>query len=191
MVATVIHDLRLRFEGDPNVVVVYIYCKFNRQDEQTLHQMLASLVRQLFQEQPRVPHPVRQVYQRHRDQQTRPSIDELKSLLRRLVCDYGRVFAIVDALDECANPHRNNLLDELFILHEQVRKNVNIFSTARHIPDIERRFVNCSTIEIRAHDDDMKSYLQTRVKDLASCVKRDRHLQEKITTQIAQLADGM
>ena len=51
MVATIVDDLQRRFREQRNMVVMYFYCNFNRQSEQQLHQILASLVRQLFQEQ--------------------------------------------------------------------------------------------------------------------------------------------
>jgi hypothetical protein len=89
--------------------------------------MLASLARQMFQEQ-HVPEAIEAIYLKHRDRGTRPSVDEMKDLLRLLVQDYARVFIVVDVLDECENKagSRDQLLNELFNFQAQKAKNINV-----------------------------------------------------------------
>jgi len=103
MVATVVDDLQTCFEASRDVVIAYLYCNFNRQAEQNLCRMLATLIRQLFQEQAQPLDAVTALYKKHRDRATRPSLDEYKNVLRLLVSSYRRVFVVVDALDECGN----------------------------------------------------------------------------------------
>lgn len=103
MVATVIHDLQTYFKARKDVVIAYLYCNYKRQAEQDLRSMLATLVRQLFQERLELPADVRALYQKHRDRATRPSVDELRNLLRFLVTLYKRTFIVIDALDELSN----------------------------------------------------------------------------------------
>lgn len=193
MAATVIDDLRKSFNGSDNVVVAYFYCNFRRQFEQSLEQMLASLVRQVFQEQKQLPAAVKELYQKHRDRQTRPSADELKSLLRFLTGGYYRVFLIIDALDECANVggSRDKFLHELFALQDQNRKVVNLLATSRFIPEILDPFSSFPRIEVRARSEDIERYLEARMPELCAGVLRNRSLQQEIKREIARLVEGM
>lgn len=190
MVAMVVDDLFTRFESQNDVLVVYLYCNFKRQSVQTLNHCLAALVRQLFQEQARLPRRVEDLYLRHRDRGTRPSTDELKSVLHSLVCDYQRTFVVIDALDECGDAY-DQLSDELFMLQGRDGSNVSILATTRHIPRITNRFSTCPQLEIRANNDDIERYLDSNMSTLSSFVLRDPGLQNTIKRQIIDAADGM
>jgi len=75
-------------------------------------------MRQIFQEQAKIPEAVEKTYLRHRNRRTRSSLEELKTLLQLLVQDYTRVFILIDALDEYNNTDRSRdkLQDELLLL---------------------------------------------------------------------------
>jgi Cdc6-like AAA superfamily ATPase len=194
MVATIVDDLQRRFREQRDVVVVYFYCNFNRSSEQQLHQILASLVRQLFQEQPHVPEPVQEIYRKHQARRTRPNLEEIKKLLRVLVQEHVRVFIVVDALDECNNTDKvcDKLLNEFFELQQQnTMKNLNILATTRFVPQILHRFLAFPQIEIRAQKADIERYLDARMPELTNCVQRNERLQQDVKTQITGSADGM
>lgn len=192
MVATIIDDLRQYFNQDADVVVAYLYCNYNRQSEQDLHQILATIVRQLFQERTLIPDAVTKLYVRHRDRQTRPSIDELKSLLQILVQLHRQVFILVDALDECSirGRCRDLFLDELFLLQAQTKASVNILATTRFVPDIVDCFSTHPRLEIRAHREDIERYLDTRMPEIA-CARQRPKLQGQIKAKITDSVDGM
>lgn len=193
MVATVIDDLQTYFRGDKDVVVAYLYCNFNRQAEQDLRSMLATLTRQLFQEKAQLPDAVTALYKKHRDRPTRPSVEELKTVLRLLVSSCGRVFIVVDALDECGNAERqrDNLLDELFSLQKSRDNNINVLTTTRFIPVIVNQFSGHPQLEIRAVEGDIQVYLTNRMNRLARFVSQDVQLQEEIKRRIVDAAEGM
>lgn len=193
IVATVVDDLQKCFASHNDVAVVYLYCNFNRRAEQDLRRMLSTLIRQLFQEQTWLSDNVTGLYMAHRDRATRPSVDELKSVLRFLVASYRRVFFVIDALAECGNEEqqRDRLLDELFSLQTLKSENVNILATTRFIPDITQRFSTYPRVEVRANENDLGIYLTNRMSGLASFVARDVSLQEAIKQQITSAAKGM
>jgi len=169
MIASIVVDhLCTRFQSDACVGIAYIYCNFRRQYEQKPADLLASLLKQLVQEQSSVPESVKSLYQRHESKRTRPSFGEISKVLHSVVAEYSRMFIIIDALDECQvlNGGRRQFLSEIFSLQTKTR--ANLFTTSRFIPEITNDFQGSISLEIRASDQDMqeisgRSYIATTV----------------------------
>ncbi|RYP26295.1 hypothetical protein DL768_011765 [Monosporascus sp. mg162] len=159
--SAVIHHLNLNFPAGSNVGIAYIYFSFSRQEEQTLEHFLASLLRQLVQEQPSLPAYLTDLYHCHRNKRTRPTRNELSTAVRSALAPYKRAFIVVDALDECATIHgrRKEILAEIFQL--QVGFGVNIYATSRMVDDIGSQFKAQGAIHlpVYATDRDMQTYL--------------------------------
>jgi Cdc6-like AAA superfamily ATPase len=98
LTSIVVYELAKRFRNDRDITVAYLYCNFNRQDEQKLEDLLASLLKQLAQSR---PENVESLYDQHKAERTRPSASEFSTVLQSVAATYSRVFIIVDALDEC------------------------------------------------------------------------------------------
>jgi Cdc6-like AAA superfamily ATPase len=188
----VVDDLYARFQNDASVGLAYIYCNFRRQQEQKPKDLLASLLKQLVQEQPFMPKNVKSLYERHKDKRTCPSLDEISKALHSTVADYSRVFIVVDALDECqgSNGDRKRFLTELFDL--QARTGASLLITSRFIPEIVKEFEERSVrLEIRASDDDLQRYLYGHMSKLPSFVSRNADLQSEVKIAIINAVDGM
>ncbi|KAG5655135.1 hypothetical protein KAF25_001908 [Fusarium avenaceum] len=189
----VINNLQTRFSDNPKIGVAYIYCNFQRTNEQGIDDILASVLRQLTQCLSSLPDSIKSLYKQHNTKRTRPSRDEILGLLQSVLPIYSRVFLVVDALDECqaSVECRRRFVSELFNL--QMKFGINIFATSKHIPEIISLFkANLSKeIEIRASPEDVARYLEGRMKELSSCVQQNRQLQEDITTGISETVDGM
>jgi hypothetical protein len=91
LTSIVVSDLCNRFRGDSTIGIAYIYCNFQRQDDQKAESLLASLLRQLCQEQPRLVDSVKTLYDYHRDRRTRPLLDEILEFLQSVAVTYSRV----------------------------------------------------------------------------------------------------
>jgi Cdc6-like AAA superfamily ATPase len=188
----VVDDLYAKFQNDASVGLAYIYCNFRRQQEQKPNDLLASLLKQLVQEQPFIPENVKSLYERHKDKRTRPSLDEISKALHSIVAGYSRVFIIVDALDECqgSNGDRKRFLAELFDL--QARTGASLLTTSRFIPEIVKEFEERSVqLEVRASDDDLQRYLDGHMTKLPSFVSRNADLQNEVKIAIINAVDGM
>jgi Cdc6-like AAA superfamily ATPase len=118
LTSTVIKELTIRFSNDLRISIAYIYCNFQRQDEQKIDNLMAALLKQLAESQPSLPGSVKSLYDRHMAKRTRPLLDETSRVLRSLVAMYSRVFLSFDALDECqaSDGCRARFLSELFNL---------------------------------------------------------------------------
>ena len=102
LTSIVVDQLMTRFEKDKTIGIAYIYCNFQRQDEQKAGDLLGSLLKQLAQDQSSsLPETVKALYDKHKDKRTRPSFDEIRRSLHSVAAQYSRVFIFIDALDEC------------------------------------------------------------------------------------------
>jgi hypothetical protein len=191
LTSIVIEALTIRFSKDPTIGIAYIYCNFQRQDEQKIDDLLASLLKQLAESQPSLPSTVKDLYDRHKTKWTRPSLDELSRSLQAVTTLYSRVFLIVDALDECqmSDGCRQRFLSGLFNL--QAKCGVNLFATSRPISSIEKEFKGNTMLEIRASEEDVRRYLEGHMFRLPGFVVRSLELQEEIKTRIVKAVDGM
>jgi Cdc6-like AAA superfamily ATPase len=133
LTSAVVNDLIKRYSEDEKISVAYIYCNFRQQDDQKIDDLLASLLKQLATSQITLPH-LKDLYDRNKFRQMRPSLDEILGTLRSVVALYSRVFIIVDALDECqiTDDCRTRFLREIFNLQKMC--SVNFFTTSRPIP---------------------------------------------------------
>ncbi|KAF3319318.1 hypothetical protein TWF173_003762 [Orbilia oligospora] len=191
LTSIIIDNLMTRFNSDSTVGIAYVYCNFNRSHEQKLDSLLASLLKQLAA--PGQP-AVKELHENHFARKTRPSDQDIINTLRSVIKTYSRVFVIVDALDEYpASNGRAKFLTELFYLHDKY--GMNIFATSRFIPEITQMF-KCgnmpesrATVEIRAHDEDVRNYLDGQISQLGDNLLEE--YRELIKTEIANAARGM
>jgi hypothetical protein len=104
---------------------------------------------------------------------------------------YLRAFIIVDALDECqvADGCRTRFITEIFSL--QAKTKANFFATSRFIPEITEKFKGDVVLEIRATNEDVKSYINSNMSQLPVFVQRNPDLQEEIKTEIIKAVDGI
>jgi Cdc6-like AAA superfamily ATPase len=191
LTSIVVENLDMRFQDNLSVGVAYLYCNFQRQDEQKAEDLLASLLKQLAQRQSSLPDSVKCLYERHKGKQTRPSLDEVSRTLSSVATLYSSVFIIVDALDECqvSGGCRAKFLAEIFSL--QAKYGVNLFATSRLIPEITERFKESISLEIRASEEDVRRYLDGHMLQLPGFVIKSPELQEEIKTEIVRSVDGM
>jgi hypothetical protein len=187
LTAIVVNDLTKQVSSDPTIGVAYIYCNFWQQETQKIDDLMASLLKQLAQGQS-LPGRVKDLYDQHERRRTRPSLDEILRVLRSVATMYSRAFIIVDALDEYqVSGSRARFLSELFSLQRQ--HGVNIFATSRFIPQIIDQFNSSVSLEIRAHDEDVRQYLHGRIAQSESEFLKTYC--EEIKTKITNVVDGM
>lgn len=191
MSAITIEALEAMVYDQPSIGLAYVYCNFQRQDEQTATSLLGSLLKQLSARQPSLPECITDLHKFHSTRRTRPSLEEILECLDAVVHIYGKVFIVIDALDECqsAGGCRAKLLAELFSV--QNRHGVNIFATSRFIPEIVDKFHNSIQLEISAKSTDIAEYLHARIPLLPLIVRKNPSLQQEIFRDISQAINGM
>ncbi|KAH8911813.1 ankyrin [Coniochaeta sp. PMI_546] len=192
LTSVVVRNLMDDYADSPNVAIAWLYCDFRLKSEQKLNNMLASLVKQLLLDQKSLPSIVERLYRRNRPRKTHPSTQDLVEALESAVARSARVFVLVDGLDEYSDG-RDKLLGTLLRL--QATYQVNLFATSRYIPDIVGHFEDMPRLEIRATDQDIKTYLEgyleAHIGEISSLIRKDHALQRDIVDAITEAADGM
>jgi hypothetical protein len=185
----VVEELTTRFRNDKSIGIAYLFCNFRQKDEQNAQELLATLLKQLCKEQSSLPESIKSLYAKHKEERTRPSIDEISRTLRSVASTYSRVIIIIDALDECqvSDGCRKKFLTEIFSL--QTKTGANLFATSRFIPDITEKFNGSTTLEIRAHNEDVRQYLDGRISQSGQKLLETHR--EEIKTVITKAVDGM
>ncbi|KAJ7576529.1 ankyrin repeat-containing domain protein [Mycena floridula] len=116
----------------------------------------------------------------------------LEKTLQAQIGSYSRVYLVVDALDECPIGIRDNFISTIRSLTES--GHLNVLITSRDISTIAQEFLNETRINVRAHDEDILSYISYRIeheKRLKTIVKEDAVLKKDIVTQVIEKAAGM
>ncbi|CCT73748.1 related to ankyrin [Fusarium fujikuroi IMI 58289] len=190
--ASVIDDLLHRFEPEDRVGVAFIYCSYKRQHEQSVQDCMASLLKQLVQQLPKMPPTIRSLYRRHKNNQTRPSLDEIVQALQAVIDSREQVYMVVDALDEYSKTAGDltNFLNGIFQL--QSGRNINILATSRpNIAGVRRYLNNGMELEISAREEDVRQVLENAMPGMPSCISSKPALQKQVVEGIAKAVDGM
>ncbi len=166
-----------------------IYCYYKTQADQKADRLAAAILRYLIQERSAIPECVVSLYDRHADRGSRPSIGEILSALRTVISSYSKVYVVFDALDECQNDDRTQILT--IIRNLQATGTLNLMATSRFIPEIESHFSSSQLLEIRADDSDVRRFVAGQMYRLPGCVQRDHDLQKYIQYRISKASEGI
>ena len=175
-----IDNLCNQARGD--IAVVGLYCDFLAQQEQSATSMLGAILKQVVG-RGGIPEHIRDAFQKSKREFDSPGLrlPDLVEILKKTITSLQRVFICIDALDESAPKHRQELLESL---REVVRMspNTRIFLTGRpHINnEITRCFCEVVRIPVSPTQDDIKSYLEMRLDRDTDPDAMDRELRADI-----------
>ncbi|KAJ7584497.1 hypothetical protein C8J56DRAFT_863094 [Mycena floridula] len=186
----------LRSISGPNQAVLYIYCDYTHQSEQTPVQLLGSMLKQLVQYHPSISDHLLALHNIHSSQETFPDVAELITALKTETAFHECVYIVVDALDECSED--NQTREQFFPTNSgglwSLPDHVHLLITSRDILSISQAFNDEPRIHIEAHRDDLQTYIKRRIitdYKLQRLVKSDMTLEAEIIDQVILKAAGM
>lgn len=190
LTSVVVDYLGSKYQFNSGVGIAYLYCSFRRQQQQKPHDLLLSLLKQLLQKLKSVPENVKSLYGRHTRERTRPLFTKILETFKAIAAGYRRLFIVVDALDECgiSRNDRQKFLSAIFDV--QGCSDANIFVTSRINDEIVDMFENAIYLEIRATEEDVRSYLDKQMS-LQSSDILDDDLRDSIVRKIVRSFNGM
>ena len=159
--STVINHILTTHKGHTDVAIAWVYCNYNNRTTQTATNLAGSLSKQLFQRYNAGHGRVKSLYDRHKNQVTMPSLEELRTILRSQIVKFNKVFLVFDALDECCEI--DGTLAKLVALLQYLATYANVLVTSRILNSIERALRGSKRLEIKADDRDVQEYVRSRI----------------------------
>ncbi|KAI9798941.1 MAG: hypothetical protein M1833_004294 [Piccolia ochrophora] len=190
LTTTILEHLKCTEVGD-GIGLAFIYCNYQRQSEQSPLDLLSSLLKQTVLQNDSLSQDIKDLYLKHSETKTRPGIEEVRCALDREIHQFTKMFLVLDALDEFQDDEglRKKFLSEVHLLHGTGK--VNILATSRPNHNIESEFRDALHLEIRAHEDDVKNYLEGETHRLPNFVATDDALRTAVVVCVAEAVDGM
>jgi hypothetical protein len=171
----------------------YVFFNYKRKEEQDIAHILGALLRQLVHAKAAVPESLEGLYTDYSKRRIRPSQQELEKELSALVSSFTRWNIVIDALDECPEQIRADLLAMIKRVH--IHDAVHVLMTSRPLPAIvhlvESLFETPLSLEIRATNSDSSAYLQSQLPYCSKTVRESPDFQEKIVHAIVAKVNGM
>ncbi|KAJ7247021.1 ankyrin repeat domain-containing protein [Mycena rebaudengoi] len=188
--STITEYLRSQFPiGNNGVACAYLNHK--ETEIHSLENILAGLWRQLIFGKPLPSRSTAHgLYARHYEKRTRPSLEEMHTVLHSVVVEYSKVYFIIDALDEYPELCRHALLKYLAAFQPKI----NLLLTSRPHVEPETFFPNTPSLEIRATEGDIHRYVEAQIQatpHLANHIQSHPELRQEIETKIIRNVDGM
>ena len=183
---------RLRISmGQGTSAITYIYCDYTRQSAQDSRNLIGSLLRQILQQQTSISENVKSSYQTHKREGTSLNKSQLFELLESTVAKFASVYIILDASDELttSDDRRQELLKRLQYL--QVNCQLSLLTTSRPSVDLSLDFDSPLRLEIRANDDDVRSYAHAYLMGLAKNIQNHEDLRKSVIETVVKASGGM
>ncbi|QKX62285.1 uncharacterized protein TRUGW13939_09444, partial [Talaromyces rugulosus] len=172
-----------------DIACVFVYCEHNRRLQQTVKGILSSFLRQIAESFERIPPLLERIYAEFNITKSTPSVKEVEDAIIELSSHFGRVFFVLDGLDECSEKVQSKLVNSLQRLQREA--DISLLITCRPTGLSDYGFERCIRLEIRADPGDIELYINECLTCFPSFVKRNHGLQEKIKDHIMLVTDGM
>ena len=151
-----------------NIAVAYFYIDFTARQEQSPTNILGSLLKQIVGGLERIPDNIRQAFRDHKKVIGGMGlrVPEIVEMLLE-VTFLQPTFICVDALDECVEEHRLEVLDSLRQILEKSPYTRIFLTGRRHIRGEIYRHLNgrVAILSIKPNDDDIAGYIRMRLKN--------------------------
>jgi len=112
--------------------MVFAYCRYT--DRYPLSHFLASFIKQLVEDHPRVFSHIESVYTKHQKEATRPHETNLLELFQKLVGLFKKAYIIIDAVDEASDDTRDHFLRALLPLQANLLLTSRPSNLSKHLP---------------------------------------------------------
>ncbi|KAJ7602551.1 ankyrin repeat-containing domain protein [Mycena polygramma] len=172
-----------------NIGVAIIYLEHRETDVPSPSRLLAALWRQLVVGK-LLSQFIIQLYRKHREQGTQPTIGEDDAVLRSIISEYSKVYILADGLDEYPQEPRDILLGYLGALGSSV----NLLLTSRPHITVDHVIPSYETLDIRATEDDIRTFLGSRISKsfrLTKHLSKSPNLHQELEATIVERSDGM
>lgn len=173
--------------------VAYIYFNYKEHDLQKPKDILASILKQLICQihDLGIPKEIGDLYDTLECRKIKPTFERLYGILLVVIKSFPQTFVVCDALDECDQKSRRQLLQ---LFHRMAKDCINLFITSRDYPeDIQDSLRDSVKLELLANDEDIASYIEQKIDENARAKRLITEGQVKgmIISELTKYAKGM
>ena len=154
--AIAVDNLQELFKGK-DVTVACIFCNYQERSTQKLEELVASILKQIIQDQSSALESIKTFCKEFRDKLRRPRLTNLIDALQSEIRRYSKVFFVIDALDKCPEDYQGQLITEL----KSISNTVNLIVTLRPLHLIKQKFQGACDLDINAMDGDVQKYIDS------------------------------
>ena len=182
--------------------VAFFYFDFRDSSKQGVRGALSSLLAQLSPKSDACCGVLKRLYSAHDAGSKQPSEDALRKCLKDMLAvqDQGRIFLILDAIDECPNSTgtpspRENVLKLVKWLSELQISHLSICATSRPEVDIEAVLLPLASHTVSLHgesgqNEDIVDYIKWFVNSDPKTQKWRKEDKELVIEKLSERADG-
>jgi len=173
--------------SEQNTAVSCFYLDFAARKEQSVTNVLGSLLKQMVDGMERIPEEISRPFQQQKTTigGRRPQLGNIMKMLQ-LITSSRRTFMCIDAIDECSGTQRVRLLDSLKQILEK-SPGTRIFATGRpHIrAEIEKRLPrHVTNVSVSPARSDITGYLRIKLSEDEMPDAMDESLEAEILERI-------
>ena len=151
-----------------NIVVLFLYCDYQAQKDQSAVNMIGSLLRQIALGAVGIPGEIQNAFDKSRQGGGKSlRLVEMRELFVKIIGSYERVYICVDAMDELLPQHRSEFIRALQQIIQEA-PNTRLFLTGRpHVRGELDKHLNrgAHTIQIVPDQEDIARYLSRKIDD--------------------------
>ena len=175
--------------GERNIGVSCFYVDFAAREEQSPIDILGSLLQQIVVGLGEIPDEITRTFQDHKKVigGRKLQVAQIVKMLKTVTC-LRPTFICVDALDECVEGHRPEILDSLRQILEKSPSTRMFLTGRRHIRgEIDRLLGERTTVlSIKPNHNDIVGYIRMRLSKDISWDKMDSGLEDEIIASITE-----
>jgi hypothetical protein len=177
-----------------DTLCTFYYCEYNERNDQTVVNLLSSLLQQLLHQLPNqnLPPDLVSLYNLHKRYDTRPTVSQIKAIFEKETSRLDKVYVILDALDEYAESYEEAL--EVVSTIRSLSSRIKLLCTSRSSAVFDSYFEGCAALKVSAKKDDIEAYLTSHLQKhhrLTKHVRADPKLKDDIVNTISNECRGM
>jgi hypothetical protein len=180
------------FAYDEDIAIACVY--FDHKQDFKPVAILRSILKNVVQRQENgLSDEVAQLFRKHNRRKTQPTLSEVSDVLQLEICDFSKIFIVLDALDECSTSE--NATEKLLAELQKLQPKLHLMVTSRPFAVTEMCvFDGYETLQVRAKDSDVEKFVQGRIemdKTLRRHASEGSELGKVITETVVGKANGM
>ncbi|KAK3989426.1 ankyrin repeat-containing domain protein [Cladorrhinum sp. PSN332] len=177
-------------------IVAFYYFSFSDPAKQLVRNFVSSILLQVVQRHPSIPASLRSLHDEYQPGQ--PPLARLLQCLEALIASSGRVFVILDALDECPTQdgERDLLLSTLGQIHSWKLPRLRLLLTSRLVDDISHYLTNRLLtqplhIDNEVVSTDIRSFVRAELSALFLAREWPSDLENEVEEVLVRGANGV